>query len=67
MNIQSFRRTTMLPELVAARQDELRAMETQMMHRMAWIQIKRVERLERALKVARGKLQALPTLATRPQ
>jgi len=57
----------MLPELVAARQDELRAMETQMMHRMAWIQIKRVERLERALKVARGKLQALPTLATRPQ
>ncbi len=57
----------MLPELIAARQDELRVMETQMMHRMAWYQIKRIDRLERALKVARGKLQALPTLATRPQ
>jgi hypothetical protein len=57
----------MLPELITARQDELRVMETQMMHRMAWYQIKRIDRLERALKVARGKLQALPTLAARPQ
>lgn len=53
----------MLPELMNARQDELRAFETQIAHRMTWAQITRVERLERALKIARGKLQVLPTLS----
>lgn len=52
----------MLPELMNARQNELRAFETQINHRMAWAQIMRVERLERALRIARGKLQVLPTL-----
>jgi hypothetical protein len=52
----------MLPELMNARQDELRAFEKQITHRMAWAQIMRVERLERALRIARGKLQVLPTL-----
>lgn len=52
----------MFPELVNARQAELRVAETQIAHRMAWAQIVRVERLERALKVARGRLQMLPTL-----
>jgi hypothetical protein len=52
----------MFPELVHARQTELRVAETQIAHRMAWAQIVRVERLERALKVARGRLQMLPTL-----
>ncbi len=53
----------MLPELVNARQQELQVLETQINQRMAWSQIVRVERLERALKAARGKLQVLPTLS----
>ncbi|MCL4240764.1 MAG: hypothetical protein KJ048_05365 [Dehalococcoidia bacterium] len=52
----------MLTELVNARQAELRVQETQIAHRMAWSQIVRVERLERALRIARGRLQLLPTL-----
>lgn len=52
----------MLTELVNARQAELRIAETRIAHRMTWAQIVRVERLERALKVARGRLQMLPTL-----
>jgi hypothetical protein len=62
MNVQSFRRNHMLHELVEARQAELRAAETQIAHRMAWEQIMRVERLERALKAAKGRLQMLPAL-----
>ncbi len=53
----------MLPELVNARQQELKALEPQINQRMAWSQIVRVERLERALKAARGKLQVLPALS----
>ncbi len=53
----------MLPELVNARMQELQALETQINQRMAWSQIVRVERLERALKAARGRLQVLPALS----
>jgi len=52
----------MLLELVNARQSELRTFETQITHRMAWAQIMRVERLERALTIARSRLQVLSTL-----
>jgi hypothetical protein len=52
----------MLAELVNARQAELRVAETRIAHRMTWAQIVRVERLERALNVARGRLQMLPAL-----
>jgi hypothetical protein len=55
----------MLPELVNARMQELQALETQINQRMAWSQIVRVERLERALKAARGRLQVLPALSPR--
>jgi hypothetical protein len=34
-------------------------------HRMQWEQISRVDRLERALKAARGKLTFLPNLSAR--
>ncbi|GMV85522.1 MAG: hypothetical protein AMXMBFR80_13770 [Dehalococcoidia bacterium] len=53
----------MLPELANARQLELKVLETQINQRMAWSQIARVERLERALKAARGRLQVLPALS----
>ncbi|MCC7089368.1 MAG: hypothetical protein M9925_09075 [Chloroflexi bacterium] len=52
----------MLLELANARQAELRVAETRIAHRMTWAQIARVDRLERALKVAQGRLQMLPTL-----
>ncbi len=52
----------MLHELVNARQAELRVAETRIAHRMAWSQIVRVERLERALTIARSRLQVLSTL-----
>lgn len=53
----------MYPELMNARLTELRVAETKINNRMAWEQVSRIDRLERALKIARGKLQLLPALS----
>lgn len=53
----------MFNEIMRARQTELRVSETTIAHRMTWEQLSRIDRLERALKRARGRLQILPNLA----
>ncbi len=53
----------MYPEIMNARLTELRVAETKINNRMAWEQVSRIDRLERALKIARGKLQLLPALS----
>ncbi len=55
----------MYNELMNARLTELRVHETRIANRMAWEQVSRIDRLERALKMARGKLQILPTLSAK--
>lgn len=55
----------MYNELMTARINELRVSETKIANRMAWEQVSRIDRLERALKMARGKLQILPTLSAK--
>lgn len=68
MTVQSFEEkglTPMLPEIAAARTNELRAAETLITHRIAWENISRIERLERALKSARGRLQGITNLTAR--
>ena len=55
----------MYNELMNARLTELAVYETKIANRMAWEQVSRIERLERALKMARGKLQLLPTLTVK--
>lgn len=55
----------MLPEIAAARTNELSAAETLITHRIAWENISRIERLERALKSARGRLQGITNLTAR--
>lgn len=47
----------MLPEIANSRALELHALETTITHRIAWENISRLERLERALKTVRGRLQ----------
>ncbi len=53
----------MLYELMVARQRELEAFEREIQQRMTLERLLRVEKLERALKRARAKLQMLPDLA----
>ncbi len=55
----------MYNELMNARIAELRVSEKAISHRMEWEQVSRIDRLERALKMARGKLQILPTLSAK--
>ncbi len=55
----------MYTELMNARLTELRVAEPRINQRMAWEQFTRIDRLERALKMARGKLQILPTLSAK--
>ena len=52
----------MLPEIAQSRVNELRAAETLINHRITWENISRLERLERALSTARGRLQAITNL-----
>ena len=49
----------MYEELVNAHLVNLKTAERSIEHRMNWAQIARIERLERALSTARGKLQTL--------
>ncbi len=56
--------TEMLYELMMARQRELEAMEREIVQRQTLERLLQVERLERALKRVRAKLQAFPDLAT---
>lgn len=46
----------MYEEYANHRANELRAAETQILHRIEWERLSRFERLERALKAARAKL-----------
>ncbi len=55
----------MLHELAQSRINELRAAETMIGHRMAWEHISRMERLERALKTARGRLQGMTNITAK--
>jgi len=55
----------MLNELINARQTELQIAGRQIERRMEWDQLSRIDRLERALKAARGKMQFLPTFSAR--
>ena len=55
----------MFEELMNAHLTDLRTTETLIEHRMEWEQITRIERLERALKSARGKMNFLLTLSVR--
>lgn len=55
----------MYHELMNARITELRVAEKTIGQRMAWEQVSQIDRLERALKMARGKLQILPTLSAK--
>lgn len=54
----------MLYELMVARQREIDAMEREIAQRQTLERLLQVERLERALKRVRAKLQAFPDLAT---
>jgi hypothetical protein len=67
MTVQSvtWRITTMLHELAQSRINELRAAETAIGHRMAWENISRLERLERALKTARGRLHGISNITAK--
>jgi hypothetical protein len=53
---------TMLELMARARRDELAAASVQIEHRIAWDQISRVLRLERALKAARARLFVEPQI-----
>lgn len=55
----------MLEELMKARLSDIQVAETRINKRMEWEQMFQVERLERALTVARGKLNILPTLSAK--
>ncbi|HMO55296.1 MAG TPA: hypothetical protein PJ994_12385 [Tepidiformaceae bacterium] len=55
----------MLHEIAQSRINELRAAETAIAHRMAWENISRMERLERALKTVRGRLQNIPNVTAK--
>ncbi len=55
----------MMEEMMNARLTELRVSDRTISQRMAWEQVSRIDRLERALKMARGKLQVLPTLSAK--
>lgn len=55
----------MLEELMNSQLTNLRVAGTTIEHRMEWEQLSRIERLERALKVAQSKLNFLPTLSAR--
>jgi hypothetical protein len=55
----------MLPEIANSRINELRAAETQINHRIAWENISRIDRLERALKSARGRLQGITNVTAK--
>lgn len=51
----------MYQEFANARLAEVRLAETQIKHRIEWAQLTRIDRLERALRVARGRVQAPAT------
>ena len=55
----------MYEEMMNARLTELRVAEKTIASRMLWEQVSRIDRLERALKMARGRLQFLPTLSAK--
>ena len=55
----------MYEEMINARLTELRVADKTISQRMMWEQVSRIDRLERALKMARGKLQFLPTLSAK--
>ena len=55
----------MLEEDMNARLIDVRIAQRQIEHRIAWENISRFERLERAFKSARSKMSALPTLSAR--
>lgn len=55
----------MLHELAHSRINELRAAETRIAHRMEWENISRIDRLERALKSARGRLQGITNVTAK--
>ena len=57
----------MYEEMINARLTELRVADKTISQRMMWEQVSRIDRLERALKMARGKLQFLPTLSAKAQ
>ncbi len=49
----------MYEELVNAQQLNLKVNGRLIEHRMSWVEISKIDRLERALSTARGKLQTL--------
>ena len=49
----------MYEELANAHQTNLKLAERTIEHRLSWEQISKIDRLERALSTARGKLQTL--------
>ena len=51
----------MYEELARARANELRASEHTINHRMRWAEISTIERLEKALRVARGRFYSVAT------
>ena len=53
----------MLEEIINARQTELRLSARRIEHRMEWEQIFKIERLERALRLARVRLRMPPSLS----
>ena len=55
----------MYEDVMNARLTELQISEKAISQRMMWEQVSRIDRLERALKMARGKLQFLPTLSAK--
>lgn len=55
----------MFEEMMNSRMTDLRVAGTTIEHRMAWEQLSRIERLERALKTAQSRLSFLPTLSAR--
>jgi hypothetical protein len=55
----------MLEEVMNAHLTELKVSSRKIEHRAAWEQVSRIERLERALKSARGRMSVLPTFSAR--
>lgn len=55
----------MLEELVHAHLTEYKVSGRTIEQRVAWEQLSRIERLERALKTARAKMFPMPALSTR--
>ena len=55
----------MLHEIAQSRMQELRAAETTIGHRIAWENISRMERLERALRTVRGRLQGISNITAK--